>query len=59
MHVDCYPIIEFERSVIWEFEVEFENSRIQLGSYTFTRAMREFDGALFSPSIVYQRKTFE
>jgi hypothetical protein len=28
-------------------EVEFGNSGIHLGRYTFTRVVRQFDGALF------------
>jgi hypothetical protein len=46
MHVDCFPIIDFRRFVIWEFrEVESRNSRIQLSSYIVTRVMRQIHGA--------------
>jgi len=48
------------RFVIQEFmEVEFGNSRIQLGSYTFTKVMRQLDGALPCLRIVFKEKSSE
>jgi hypothetical protein len=57
MHVDCCPIINFERFVIQEFgEVESKNSRIQLSNYTATRVMKQLDGAQTSPKNVFKAK---
>jgi hypothetical protein len=36
-----------------------KNSRIQLGGYTFTRVMRQLDGALLGSSGFCQRKASE
>jgi len=57
MHVDCYPIIDFEIFVIWEFEeVESENLRNQLNSYTIAKVMRQLDGAESGPGIVFKEE---
>jgi hypothetical protein len=57
MHVDCCPVIEFERFVIREFgEVESRNSGIQLSSYTFMRVMRQLGGAKTSPGTVFKEE---
>jgi hypothetical protein len=36
--------------------VESENSRIQLSSYTFTRVMRQLDGAQTGPGTVFKEE---
>ena len=57
MHVDCYPVIDFRRFVIWEFkEVESGNLGIQLNNYTFTRVMRQLDGAQTGSGIVFKEE---
>jgi hypothetical protein len=51
-------VIDFRRFVIQEFmEVESGNLGIQLSSYTFTRVMRQLDGAQTSPGIVFKEET--
>jgi hypothetical protein len=57
MHVDCCLVIDFERFVIREFrEVESENSRIQLSSYTFMRFMSQLDGTQTGLGIVFKHE---
>jgi hypothetical protein len=51
--------------IIWEIhnsefgEVESGNSRIQLGSYTFMRVMRQLDGALPGPRTIFKEEASE
>jgi hypothetical protein len=39
--------------------VESRNLRIQLGSYTFTRVMSQFDRALPNPRTIFKEEVFE
>jgi hypothetical protein len=57
MHVDCCLVIDFGISMIQEFgEVESRNLGIQLSSYTFTRVMRQLDGAQTGPRTVFKEE---
>jgi hypothetical protein len=48
---------DFGRFMIQEFgEVESRNSGIQLNNYTFTRVMRQLDGAQTGPGIVFKEE---
>jgi hypothetical protein len=57
MHVDCCLVIDFGRFMIWEFgKVKYENSRIQLSSYTITRVMKQLDGAQTGPKTMFKEE---
>jgi hypothetical protein len=39
--------------------VEFGNSGIQLGSYTFRKVMRQLDGALLGLGTIFKEEAYE